>query len=63
MLTEYHTHEMVTAIERLLWNALKFGTTREVESKEGGVTAEGWLVAPRKCKDIGTLQCKLNGAV
>jgi len=41
MLAEYYTHEMGTAIERTLRNALKFGTTGEVNSKEGWETAEG----------------------
>jgi len=35
VLTEYHAHEMVTASERKLRHALKFGQSREVDTKEG----------------------------
>ena len=44
MLTEYHTHEMATATERTLRNALKFGQSGKVNSKEGVEFAEGLLV-------------------
>ena len=63
MFTEYHTHEMVTARERLLWNALKFGTSGEIYSKEGCATAERLLVAPPNCSEVGTLQVEIDGAV
>jgi len=63
VLTEYHTREMVTAIERKLWNALKFGTTGEVDSKEGGAPAEGLLVVPPNYSKVGATQVELNGAV
>ena len=60
MLTEYHTHEMVTATERKLRNALKFGTSGEVDSKEGRADAEGLLVAPPNCSEVMALQVELN---
>ena len=63
MLTEYHTHEMVTATERSLWNALKFETTREVDSKEGATPAEGFLVPPPNCSEVGSPQVELDGAI
>ena len=63
MFTEYHTHEMVTLTERILRNALKIGTSREVDSKEGVATAEGLLIAPRNCSEVWSLQVELNGAV
>ena len=47
MLTEYHSREMVTPSERKPWNALKFGTAGEVDSKEGQAQAEAFLLAPR----------------
>ena len=63
MLTEYHTHEMGTSTERHLRNALKFGTSGEVNSKEGRAHAEGLLVTPPNCIEVGTSQVELNGAV
>ena len=63
MLTEYHTHEMLTVIERKYRNALKFGTTGEVDSKEGVARAEGSKLAPPNCNEVGSPQVKLNGAV
>jgi len=63
MLTEYHTHEMVTPRECMPWNALKFRTTREVDSKEGRVQAEGLELAPPNCSEFGTPQVELNGAI
>ena len=63
MLTEYHTHEMVTPRECMPWNALKFGTTREVDSKEGGAIVEGLLLPPPNCNEVGKLQVELDGAV
>ena len=63
MFTEYHTHEMVTISESEPWNALKFGTTREVNSKEGVAFVGGLELAPPNCSEIGTPQVELNGAV
>jgi len=54
---------MVTYTERLLWNALKFWTAREVDSKEGLAHAEGLLVPPPNCSEVGTPQVELDGAV
>ena len=54
MLTEYYTHEMLTASERKPRNALKFGQEREVDSKEGLAQAESLLVAPPKCSEVGS---------
>jgi len=63
VLTECHTHEMATASERKLWNALKFGTSGEVNTKKGRTIAEGWELAPPNCSGVGSLQVELNGAV
>ena len=63
MLTEYHIHEMVTLSERHLWNALKFGTTSEVDTKEGVAPAEGLLLPPPNCNEVLIPQVELNGAV
>ena len=63
MFTEYQTHEMVTATESKLWNAFKFGTTREVDSQERGADDEGFLLAPTDCSKVGTPQGELNRAV
>jgi len=54
---------MVTAAERKLWNALKFWTTGEVNSKEGGAHGEGLELAPPNCSEVGTPPVELNGAV
>ena len=62
MLTEYDTHEMSTLKERTPWNALKFGTTGEVNSQEGGTHAEGSELAPTKCGEVVAPQEELNGA-
>ena len=63
MLTEYYNHEMATTRECKLRNALKFGTSREVYSKEGEAHAERLLVAPPKCSEVESLQVELDGAV
>ena len=63
MFAEYHTHEMLTVSERKLWNALKFGTSGEVDSKEGGAQAEGLELAPPNRSEIETPQVELDGAV
>ena len=39
--TEYYTHEVMSATERRLRNALKFGTSGEVNSAEGLEFAQG----------------------
>ena len=63
MLTEYHNHEMATASECKLRNALKFGTAGEVDSQEGHAPAEGLLaLQPNSCED-GTPPVELNRAV
>jgi len=63
MLTEYHPHKMATATERKLWNALKFGTSGEVNSKEGMAQAEGFLLPPPNGSEIGTAQVEFDGAM
>ena len=63
VLTEYHTQESVTESERHLRNALKFGQSGEVNSKEGRAPAEGLLLAPPNCSEVGTPQGELNGAM
>ena len=63
MLTEYHTHEMATASERSIRNALKFGQSGEVDSKEGRAQAEGLEFAPPNCSEVGIPQVELNGAI
>ena len=54
---------MVTFSERTIRNALKFGTTGEVYSKEGLAHAEGFLFAPPNCSEVVALPVELNGAV
>ena len=54
---------MMTASERILWNALKFGTAGEVNSKEGRALAEGCPPLPPNCSEVGAPQVDLNGAV
>ena len=63
MFTEYHTDEMVTITERKLRNALKFGHSGEVNSKEGVAPAEGLENAPSNCNEVGAPQVDLDGAV
>ena len=54
---------MVTLTERIIRNALKFGTSGEVNSKEGAAHAEGLELAPPKCIEVGAPQVELNGAM
>jgi len=54
---------MMTATESKLWNALKFGTTREVNSKEGEAQTERLELAPPNCSEFGSPQVELDGAV
>ena len=54
---------MVTLSERKLRNALKFGTTREVNSKEGLAPAEGGVTLPIIQFEGGSPQVELDGAV
>ena len=63
MLTEYHAYEMTTFIKCILWNALKFGTSGEVNSKEGVARAEGVELPPPNCSEVVTPQGELNGPV
>ena len=63
MLTEYHAHEMTTASERTLRNALKFGQSGEVNSQEGSAQTEGLLLPPSNCREVGAHQGELDGAV
>ena len=66
MLTEYHTREMATLAERTKRNALKFGTTGEVDSQKGLAHAEGLLLVllpPPNCIEVGSPQVELDGAV
>ena len=63
MLTEYHTHEIWTATERSIRSALKFGTSGEVDPKEGRAQAEGLELAPPNCSEVVAPQEELNGGV
>ena len=63
MHTEYQAHEMVTVNERHLRNALKFGTTGEVDSKEGEAPAERLIIAQPNCSEVRKPQVEFNGAV
>jgi len=63
MLTEYVTLEMGTATERHKRNALKFGTSGEVDSKEGWAFAKGLVVVPPNCSELVAPQEKFNGSV
>ena len=63
MLAEYHIHEMARLSERSLRNALKFGTTVEVNSQEGRAHEEGLMVVPTNRSEIGSPEVDLNGAV
>jgi len=63
VLAECSTHEVATERERILRNALKFGTSREVDSKEGLARAEGLEHAPPNSSEALEFQVKLNGTV
>ena len=63
MLAEYHPYEMVIFINRELRNALKFGTSGEVNSKKGEAPAEGLMLPPPNCSEVGAPQVELNGTV
>ena len=63
MLTEYHTHEMVAHSKRKLGNALKFGTSGKVHSKEGVAPVEVLLLAPPNYSEVGAPRGELNKAV
>ena len=63
MLTEQHTHEMGTTSEREIRNALEFGASREVNSKEGRAHAEGLLLASPNCSEAEKPQVELDRAV
>jgi len=63
VLTEYHTHEVVTFSERKPLNALEFGASGEVNSKEGGEPAERCPPLPPNCSEVGSPQVELYGAV
>ena len=54
---------MVTATERHMWNALKFGQSREVNMKERRALSEGLDLAPQNCSEVEAPQVELNGAV
>jgi len=54
---------MLTVSERHIRNALKFGTTGKVDSKEGEAIAEEFLLAPPNCSEVGTPQLDLGGTV
>jgi len=53
---------MVTGSEHHLRNALKFGTTGEVNSQEG-VTPTEWLLDSPIYSEVGAPQRKLNRAM
>jgi len=63
VLTEYHAHEMGTVNERSLRNAFKFGTTGEIDSKEGEASVEGLIDALSNVSEVEAPQGELNGAV
>ena len=67
MLTKYHTLEMVAVSERKLRNALKFGTTGEVNSKKRLNFSErhspSCHIIPPNGSEGGALQVDLDGAV
>jgi len=54
---------MDTLTECMHQNALKFGTTGEVDSKEGVAFVEGLLLPPPNCSEVRAPQGELNGAV
>jgi len=54
---------MGTATERMLRNALKFGTTGEVDSKEGVAPVERLKLAPPNRSEVWAFQGELDGAV
>ena len=54
---------MLTTTKRNLRNALKFGTTREVNPKEGWQLAELLVVVLKNCSEIGAPQVELKGAM
>ena len=54
---------MVTIIQRSLRNTLKFGTTEEVNSKEGVAPFKGIELAPPESSEVRTPQVKLDGTV
>ena len=54
---------MAVGSERTHMNALKFWTSREVNSKERVAPAEGLLLAPPNCSEVGALQVELDRAV
>ena len=57
------THEVETATECRPWNALKFGTAGEVDSKERVAHAEGLFVALSNISEVGSPQEELNRAI
>jgi len=63
MLAEYHTREMETISERGLENALKFGRSREIDTKEGEAHAEGLELVPPNSSEVLESQVELDGAV
>ena len=63
MFAEYHTHEMVTARELMIRNALKFGASHEVDSQEGLVQVEGLELAPPNYSEVWAPQVELNRAI
>jgi len=63
VITEYYAHEMVTAKEHSLWNALKFRTSGEINSKEGVAIAEGTELLPPNCSEAGSHQVELDRGV
>ena len=54
---------MVTGTERTPRNALKIGTTGEVDSKEGEARREGLNIVPPNYYEVKTPQVELNGAM
>ena len=54
---------MATDNEAIVRNALKFGQSGEVNSKEGQADAEGLELAPPNRSEVGSPQLELNGAV
>ena len=63
MFTEYHAHEMLTASERKLRNALKFGTAGKVNSQERLKIRQGSSSNHHNSSEVAAPQVELNGAV
>jgi len=61
--TEYHIHKMFTVVERILPNALKFGTAGEINSKKGRAPTEKRFAIPPNCSKVRASQVEIDAAV